>query len=295
MANIHGKLSTKLAPVNEGLAMLETVRSLGGPAAYVESRKIGANQKVGVLSNRFRAFADRLAVTGSRQNYLFAAKIEPNATLTEKVIKGFEHAGLMCSAANFPSPALLTTQYREDAAMYEVPYGIAHDPLVLTFYCSGDMREYKTFVKWQAEIYSKDRNKLKFMDDYRTNMWLFLLSTGSLNEAGSVGQLLLKGAYPKTIGSLNLSHADTALSQFTVEFQYETRIFADYGDEELAAKIAAANRLQTSGTSLFKSLVPGVGSLNSAIPELNIGTPSGLMGTVASASNNAVAGIRSLF
>lgn len=164
-------------------------------------------------------FINKINEAGVAHNHLFLATILYKGLQSEE----YDMLSLFCHSATLPSLNVMTGSYRENEAHYEVPYGISHEPVTLTFYGDANLKIKAVFDNWYNSITQSramnpnGNNRLKFMDDFTCDIVLSVLD----KSTQAVYSITLKGAWPKSVGGLDMSHQNTEVVSFPVQFVYE--------------------------------------------------------------------------
>lgn len=213
------------------------------------------------------------AASGLAKPTQFKVEItSPKAMTVERSISTF------CSAAQFPSNSVATEQYRIYGAAYDIPYTKLLDTVTFTFHVDSDMKVKRFFDKWMSIVVDdggSDLNELptydiSYSDEYVTNIYIHQLSQ-NYAEDGIVYTLVLFDAYPKSIGSLDLSHSSTnVFHSLPVTFCYRhMATVAVSTNEPMITKHSPLTDLKNlSGMNKLQSMFGGVSNnLKGFIPD----------------------------
>ena len=106
---------------------------------------------------------------------------------------------------------------------YQMPYRQAFPEVAMTFYCTKDMPEKKSFDIWQNLIINPITGDLSLYDDYTCNIIISKYAKDAIdfNDA-PVYTIKLEKAWPSIVAEVQLTHsAGNEITRLPVTFQYK--------------------------------------------------------------------------
>jgi len=105
---------------------------------------------------------------------------------------------------------------------YQMPYRHAYPEVAMTFYCTKNMAEKKTFDLWQNYIINPHTGDLSFHDDYTCDIRINKFHKDATNFNSPVYSIILQKAWPSIVAEVQLTHtAGNELTRLPVTFQYK--------------------------------------------------------------------------
>ena len=107
---------------------------------------------------------------------------------------------------------------------YEMAQGLTYaESVAMTFYLSTEHFERDFFVNWIDMIIKPDSYNLEYYDNYKRDITIFQLDRQDQKTAGYI----LKDAYPKTVGAIEMSQSSSELGTINVDFSFKEVIQTD--------------------------------------------------------------------
>ena len=161
---------------------------------------------------------------------------DPNQTwsATDK-----ELLNLNCYNAQIPGISIATTD--KDLGYRSVAYQKLYDDVILSFFCSEDLKELEIMQKWLERISNPVTNRLGYYESYISTIDIIDLSRHDKKTLTTT----LKEAYPKKIDPIQLDYGtNNDVMRMTVNFTY--RYFTQvWGDVEKSAGPLYAHNVKT--------------------------------------------------
>ncbi len=112
-------------------------------------------------------------------------------------------------------------EIKEDLSTYgptrEIVSGSSYEDLSATFYVASDHREKKFFSEWQNSAHSNEDFNARYYYDYVSSVDIYQLDEEDRRRLG----IRLMEAFPKTIGSIDMSYASgNQINKMSVSFSY---------------------------------------------------------------------------
>jgi len=186
----------------------------------------GGNEPT-VAKGRIGDFINEMNSSGAAHHHLFYVSIGPSAIsggdgdLNRKM-------NLFCNTTSIPALNVMTSAYRENEAHFEVPYGYSHEPVTFNFYMDANLEIKTYFDAWYGAIVNSRafplsggpmNNRIEFMDNFRANIDINIISKSE--DQGAVYTMTLIGAWPKSIGDIQLNSQNTDVINLPIQFVYE--------------------------------------------------------------------------
>ena len=125
---------------------------------------------------------------------------------------------LLCQSVNIPGRQITSFEYPFDAVSNEVkvPNGYVNDDITCVFLITNDFSAQKMFNSWRKAIITDDY-LLNYVDAYERDVTITALN--QKNETAYT--VLLKGAYPITVNSIQLDNGTMdEVTRLEVTFTY---------------------------------------------------------------------------
>lgn len=177
-------------------------------------------------------FTEQVNRAGMAYNHLFLVSFTNNA-IGDVTNDMSQTMSLFCNSTSIPALNVMTSSYRENEAHFEVPYGISHEPVTMSFYADKGMMIKMLFDNWYHSI-TKTRtgsdtlgntNRLAFMDDFTTDITITVLG----KDLTPTYKIKLVRAWPKSVGNIDFNAANIDIVNFPVQFVYERLEFVELG------------------------------------------------------------------
>lgn len=130
---------------------------------------------------------------------------------------GIELAELFCESVNIPGTNIATTPQRLFGEVRELPYEKIYDPVSMTFYVDTRMIMKNAFDRWINLVIDPERRTVQYYNDYIRDIEIYVIAV----DEQIPYKITLFEAYPKTIGSINLSSESKEIMKLPITFQYK--------------------------------------------------------------------------
>ena len=156
----------------------------------------------------------------NRFEVIVLSPFEANADIEADRLTSFK-----VSAVTIPGKNLRTTPNENIyGPTYEMAQGLTYaESVAMTFYLSSEHFERDFFVNWIDMIIKPDSYNLEYYDNYKRDITIFQLNREDKKTAGYI----LKDAYPKTVGAVELSQSSGELGTINVDFSFKEVIQTD--------------------------------------------------------------------
>ena len=128
---------------------------------------------------------------------------------------------LMCDATSLPGRQISTIDYVSNKQVVKVPYGFINEDVTFTFLLTNDFYAKKVFDAWAKSIMDFKTYRANYLFDHVSDIRVNQMAKGEEQESIIYG-VVLKNAYPVTIGNVNLENtAENTIQKFSVVMTYE--------------------------------------------------------------------------
>ena len=126
---------------------------------------------------------------------------------------------LYATSCTIPSRDMRNIEFREYGETRFGAFLSTHKDLVVSFYCSEDLRERLFFELWQDSIFNPKNKQQSYYDNYARNASISIdkYSTGWQNITASYR---FNEAYPTNVGALPLNYEGVDVLRLDVTFKY---------------------------------------------------------------------------
>lgn len=124
---------------------------------------------------------------------------------------------LFCESTNLPGMAISTTPSRFYGEVREMPYEPTYDTVQMSFYVDAQMVIKNAFDDWMGLIINPNRRSVQYYRDYVRNIKIKVTTTDNQTPY----TITLYEAYPKAIGSIQMSSEQKDIIKLPVTFQYK--------------------------------------------------------------------------
>lgn len=161
-----------------------------------------------------------LAVT-NRYQVIFNLPPAVNIILPEASTESARQLNLMCDATSLPGRQISTIDYVSNKQVVKVPYGFINEDVTFTFLLTNDFYAKKVFDAWAKSIMDFKTYRANYLFDHVSDIQVNQMAKGESGESNIYG-VVLKNAYPVTIGNVNLENtAENNIQKFSVVMTYE--------------------------------------------------------------------------
>lgn len=123
---------------------------------------------------------------------------------------------LFCASCQLPGLNIATTPIRTIGEQFEMPNDKIYDPIQTTFYVDTAMHVKKVFDDWASLIQDPITREFSFLNQYAKQVIIHIYD----NRGRPHMEVELEDAYPKTIGSIQLSHDNREFMRLDVTWVY---------------------------------------------------------------------------
>ena len=129
----------------------------------------------------------------------------------------------LCENVALPTKSISGVDKLIYGVNYQMPYRQAFPEIAMTFYCTKDMIEKKTFDLWQELIVNPTTGDLKFYEDYVCDITISKFAKDAIDfNATPVYKIILEKAWPSIVAEVQLTHsAGNEITRLPVTFQYK--------------------------------------------------------------------------
>ena len=127
---------------------------------------------------------------------------------------------LLCESVSIPGRQIATQEHFTDSKAVKKPYAYMNEDVNMVFHLTNDMYIWNYFHSWQQAIISSNGNRgVAFLDDISTDIIIQVMGN---TDYIPVKTIRLKGAFPTTLGSIELSNAsDNQTIRVNITMSYE--------------------------------------------------------------------------
>ena len=159
-------------------------------------------------------FIAQVRGSGMMRQNRFAVLLTPPVSILPENLK---HVLLFCDSVQLPGTNFSTVQNRTYGEFREVPYEKLYDPCNLTFYVDGDLKVKQLFDRWTNQIQDPVTRNFNYYDNYVCDMTIQVQDL----QDNSRYDMILHECYPKTVGSIQLDHANKDVMKLNVTMQFK--------------------------------------------------------------------------
>lgn len=124
---------------------------------------------------------------------------------------------MFCESLTLPGVNVATAGHRLNGEVREFPYERSFDPVQMTFYVDAQMRIKKAFDDWHNKIVNPSTRNIGFYDDIKQDIPIYVYNVDDSNPY----TIKLYEAYPKTIGSIQMSSDSKDVMKLSVTMIYK--------------------------------------------------------------------------
>lgn len=124
---------------------------------------------------------------------------------------------LYANACSLPSRDMQNVEFREYGEKRALGFNQTHKDLMITFYCSEDLRERAFFELWQDSIFNPRNKQITYYKDYVSNLLITKYSTGWKHK---MGIYKFQEVYPTNVGGMPLNFEGNQVLRLDVTFKY---------------------------------------------------------------------------
>lgn len=124
---------------------------------------------------------------------------------------------LFCESTSLPGFNIATTPHRMYGEVREMPYEPMYDPVSMSFYVDAQLTIKTLFDEWMKLIINPDTRHIQYYNNFVRPVSLFSVTV----DGQEPYKITLFEAYPKTIGSIQLSADGRDIIRLPVTFQYK--------------------------------------------------------------------------
>lgn len=154
-----------------------------------------------------------------------------NAKSQASSIKGEERRlnkngsiSIKCHTMTVPPRTFQTLDVKQNNMSFKIPFGVSYDPVTFTFYADAEIDTRQYFEVWQAAVMNYSNNTMNFMNEYTSDIKLFILD----DEGRDVYGVTLYEAFPLGLSMIEMSYSnDNAPLNMSVTFTYKYYLSMD--------------------------------------------------------------------
>ena len=151
---------------------------------------------------------------------------------------------ILCESCTLPGRQIMTLDYQTFRQPEKLPYGYINEDVTFSFLLTNDYYVKKLFDKWQNLIINNDTYRIRYQEEFVTDVVIQQLNKANLPVYGVV----LKGAYPISFNSVPLDNtAENSIQKCTVTFTYEDFIV----EGAVQSVVSSAKSVLSAITKLF--------------------------------------------
>lgn len=124
---------------------------------------------------------------------------------------------MLVDQVNMPGINIMTTEMRTFGEIIESAYGITYNPVTVSVLVDNNGNAIKFFHDWVNSVYDRDTRYVGYKSDYVADITI----TFQDRNDGTVYKVILEGAYPKTVGDVQLDHSSRDVVRLSVTFVYD--------------------------------------------------------------------------
>lgn len=125
---------------------------------------------------------------------------------------------ILCESCSLPGKQILTMDYQLNKQSVKIPYGYLNEDVTFTFLLTNDYYMKKMFDKWSEATINFDRYRVKYHNEYTTDVVIQQLNKENLPVYG----IKLRKAYPVTYNSVALDNtSENSIQRFMVTMTFE--------------------------------------------------------------------------
>ena len=163
--------------------------------------------------------------TSEKFHIIFTASENISGSTNEVVTLLGNDADLsyLCENVALPTKSISGVDKLIYGVNYQMPYRQAFPEIAMTFYCTKDMIEKKTFDLWLELIVNPTTGDLKFYEDYVCDITISKFAKDAIDfNATPVYKIILEKAWPSIVAEVQLTHsAGSEITRLPVTFQYK--------------------------------------------------------------------------
>jgi hypothetical protein len=146
---------------------------------------------------------------------------------------------LLCDSCTMPGRGIITSEYVEVSKSHKMPYGYIFTDVDFSFILTNDSYIRKMFERWQAAVIDFDKYRLRYNNEYTTDVVIMQLSKKNVPIYG----VKLKNAYPIAVSPVSLSNEETSVLKMTVTLTFDDFVVEGPVSSTLSAVRTALNSL----------------------------------------------------
>jgi len=129
----------------------------------------------------------------------------------------------LCENVALPTKSIMGADKLIYGLNYQMPYRQSFPEVAMTFYCTKDMEEKRTFDLWQELIVNPTTGDLSFYEDYICDITISKYAKDAIDfNATPVYKIILEKAWPSIVAEVQLTHSSgSEITRLPVTFQYK--------------------------------------------------------------------------
>lgn len=149
----------------------------------------------------------------------------------------FRALSLMCDAVVIPGTTINTADFSPLRNLTKLPTGYQHEDIEVSFILDGKYTAKKMFDSWVAAIVNPNTYRISYVDYIKTDILIAQLDT----LGNEIFKVKLIGAYPVSVGQIQLGNENEGIQKLAVTFTFE-RIIEERVFSTLTEDAAIAER-----------------------------------------------------
>lgn len=116
---------------------------------------------------------------------------------------------ILCKSCSLPGRQITTLDYQSNKQIVKVPYSFINEDVTFTFHLTNDYYAKKVFDSWLAAVMDFDTYKVKYHDQFTTDVIIQQLDQNDI----PIYSVVLEDAYPVTVNAINLDNSSENSTQ----------------------------------------------------------------------------------
>ena len=130
---------------------------------------------------------------------------------------GMNAINLYCNSCSIPARDMLGSEWSEYGETRTLGVKHTHSDLMVSYYCSEDLKERLFFEQWQNLIFNPSNKRHSYYKDYVSQVEIVKYDSGWKNRTA---KYLFHEAYPTNVGETALNYEGTDLIRLDIAFKY---------------------------------------------------------------------------
>jgi len=130
---------------------------------------------------------------------------------------------ILCDSLSIPGTTLNTVEFYPLRNLNKLPTGYQHDDVEMTFILDGKYTAKRVFDTWLASTVNQNTYRISYADSIKANIEISQLDT----LGNEIFKVILLGAFPITVGNIQLGNETEGIHKLSVTFTFERVIYAN--------------------------------------------------------------------